>query len=147
ARAPFARSATVNIPRPGAAIRTEDIPSRRTRGADPRWHMAILVVTERGPGARTPARSDPRGLAACRPDRPPHRYNDTDSPASLATVNRSVCEPSTTQFIAAAWTMSDRIGATGTSRFEANTARTLPGRLGKACPWIETPRSGEVTCR
>src|SRR5262249_3524750 len=90
-----------------------------------------------------PVRLGPHGPDVRGPRAPSaHRYNDTDSPASLTTVKRSVWNPSTTHGVVTARVRSERIAAGGTSRFEANTDRTLPGRFGNACPCTESPRSG-----
>jgi hypothetical protein len=48
----------------------------------------------------------------------PSPYNDNDNPASLATVNRSVCIPSTTQLTGSTPMRSLRIGGIGVSRFD-----------------------------
>src|SRR5208337_2419361 len=74
-----------------------------------------------------------------------HHCNDSEIPASLATVNRRVCEPSTTHEVWPIVIRSDRIGWAGDSLLEAKAALTLPGRLGSSCPCTARPRSGVGT--
>ena len=83
----------------------------RIRSDGKGWRISFLVVVESGKAQTA------------------QRY-DNESPASLATVNRSICIPSTTQWVVATRVMSVRIGAVGPSRLDAKTARTLPGRFG-----------------
>ena len=63
-----------------------------------------------------------------------HHFNDNEIPASLATVNRRVCEPSTTHEVWPTVIRSDRIGWAGDSFLEAKAALTLPGKVGQLLP-------------
>ncbi len=59
--------------------------------------------------------------------------------ASLTTVNRTTCIPSTTQGTSAEAMRSARIDVCGVCRPEVNAARTLPGKLGRAWPCTARP--------